>query len=246
MLLPSSWPSQQHAAYAGIGSRRTPPDILDLMRRVGAVLAASDWVLRTGLAGGADQAFYRGASAHGALELYLPWPAFEEKARVSGGAEQFVLSQPTEAAHELTARFHPAWSRLSRRRAFAARAKRSSGARPRPGEPGALRVVLDPGWQSRRAGPQGRRDRPGATHRARARHPGLQPRPARARRARPTLLRRWLSGVRHADDRSCRCRSAGPCSPVAGAPLPIVARCACGLVGIGSRNGWEPFVKRRA
>ncbi len=114
MALPSAWPSQQHAAYAGIGSRRTPPDMLDLMRRVGAVLAASGWVLRTGMAGGADQAFYRGASAHGALELYLPWPSFEANARIAGGAEQFVLSQPTEAAHELAARFHPAWSRLSR------------------------------------------------------------------------------------------------------------------------------------
>lgn len=114
MSLPSAWPSQQHAAYAGIGSRRTPPDILDLMRQAGSVLARRGWVLRTGMAGGADQAFYRGASAHGALELYLPWPAFEAKARVSGGAEQFVLSQPTEAAHELAARFHPAWSRLSR------------------------------------------------------------------------------------------------------------------------------------
>jgi hypothetical protein len=84
------------------------------MRQAGSVLARRGWVLRTGMAGGADQAFYRGASAHGALELYLPWPAFEAKARVSGGAEQFVLSQPTEAAHELAARFHPAWSRLSR------------------------------------------------------------------------------------------------------------------------------------
>jgi hypothetical protein len=114
MALPSAWPSQKHPVYAGIGSRRTPPDILDLMRHAGSALARSGWVLRTGMAGGADQAFYRGASAHGALELYLPWPAFEEKARVSGGAEQFVLSQPTEAAHELAARFHPAWSRLSR------------------------------------------------------------------------------------------------------------------------------------
>jgi hypothetical protein len=66
------------------------------------------------MAGGADQAFYRGATACGALELYLPWPSFEADARSpSHAAEQFVLGQPTPAAYELAARFHPAWSRLA-------------------------------------------------------------------------------------------------------------------------------------
>jgi hypothetical protein len=114
MALPNAWPSQQHAAYAGIGSRETPPEILDLMRRAAAVLASKGWVLRTGMADGADQAFYCGASTHGALELYLPWAAFEAKARIAGGAEQFILPEPTGAARELAAQFHPVWSRLPR------------------------------------------------------------------------------------------------------------------------------------
>jgi hypothetical protein len=108
-----SWPSQRRPAYAGIGSRETPPGVLDLMVRAASQLATQGWVLRTGMAGGADQAFYRGASAHGALELYLPWPSFEADARSpAGAAEQFVLGQPTPAAYELAARFHPAWSGL--------------------------------------------------------------------------------------------------------------------------------------
>ena len=109
----SSWPSQTRPAYAGIGSRETPPNVLDLMVRVASQLSTQGWVLRTGMAGGADQAFYRGATACGALELYLPWPSFEADARSpSHAAEQFVLGQPTPAAYELAARFHPAWSRL--------------------------------------------------------------------------------------------------------------------------------------
>lgn len=107
-----SWPSHKRLAYAGIGSRETPPVVLELMARVASRLATQGWALRTGMAGGADQAFYRGASTHGALELYLPWPAFESDARTAGGAEQFVLGQPTPAACELAAQFHPAWSRL--------------------------------------------------------------------------------------------------------------------------------------
>jgi hypothetical protein len=109
----SNGPSRKRPAYAGIGSRETPPAMLDLMVRAASQLAARGWVLRTGMAGGADQAFYRGASAHGTLELYLPWPAFEAEARSpAGAAEQFVLGQPTPAAYELAAQFHPAWSRL--------------------------------------------------------------------------------------------------------------------------------------
>jgi hypothetical protein len=88
--------------------------VLELILRAASQLATQGWVLRTGMAGGADQAFYRGATVHGALELYLPWPAFEADARSpAGDAEQFVLAQPTPAAYELAAQFHPAWSRCS-------------------------------------------------------------------------------------------------------------------------------------
>jgi len=110
----TSSPSQPRPAYAGIGSRETPPAALDLMARAASWLAVEGWVLRTGMATGADQAFYRGAQAHGPFELYLPWPTFEADARSPSRAEQLVLDQPTPAAYELAARFHPAWSRLTR------------------------------------------------------------------------------------------------------------------------------------
>jgi hypothetical protein len=91
-----SWPSQTRSAYAGIGSRETPPTVLDLMARAASWLAAEGWVLRTGMAAGADQAFYRGAREHGAFELYLPWSAFESDARLPArSAQQLVLGQPT-------------------------------------------------------------------------------------------------------------------------------------------------------
>ena len=107
--------AQTLPAYAGIGSRATPPAVLDLMTRAACWLSGQGWVLRTGMATGADQAFYRGASTHGPHELYLPWPSFEASARpASCCAGQLVLGKPTPAAYELAARFHPAWSRLPR------------------------------------------------------------------------------------------------------------------------------------
>ncbi|MFZ1154749.1 MAG: hypothetical protein WAN93_07590 [Solirubrobacteraceae bacterium] len=124
MAIHPSWPSQIRPAYAGIGSRKTPSGVLDLMARAASRLATEGWVLRTGMAGGADQAFYRGIRAHGPGELYLPWPSFEADARsTAAAAEQFVLCQPSPAAYELAARFHPAWSRLTQ--AYTARAARA-------------------------------------------------------------------------------------------------------------------------
>ena len=102
-------------AYAGIGSRQTPPDVLSLMEALAARLAAHGWVLRTGLSPGADQAFYRGAMrGTGRVELYLPWDGFESGARLDAeGTSVRVLSGPSPAACELAPRFHPRWAELS-------------------------------------------------------------------------------------------------------------------------------------
>jgi predicted Rossmann-fold nucleotide-binding protein len=68
--------------YAGIGSRDTPADVLELIESLARGFAARGWTLRTGGSPGADQAFYRGAvAAHGRVELYLPWPGFEAAIR---------------------------------------------------------------------------------------------------------------------------------------------------------------------
>jgi hypothetical protein len=75
-------PSPPVAAHAGVGARRILAEILALMR---ALAAGTAWlVLRTGGAAGADQAFaQRARRAGGAVEMFLPWSAFEHHA---GGA----------------------------------------------------------------------------------------------------------------------------------------------------------------
>lgn len=57
--------------YAGIGSRRTPQKILTLMTMTAAWLYQKGWVLRSGGAEGADQAFERGTEAF-AKEIWRP------------------------------------------------------------------------------------------------------------------------------------------------------------------------------
>jgi hypothetical protein len=102
-------------AYAGIGSRATPAEVLALMEALGERLAGERWLLRTGLSPGADQAFYRGALVNGGdVELYLPWPGFQADARMDlEGASVRELPQPSAAACVLARRFHENWDTLA-------------------------------------------------------------------------------------------------------------------------------------
>jgi predicted Rossmann fold nucleotide-binding protein DprA/Smf involved in DNA uptake len=59
--------------YAGIGSRRTPSEILELMKEIGSKLEIEGWLLRSGGAPGADQAFEAGISKDEAKQIWLPW-----------------------------------------------------------------------------------------------------------------------------------------------------------------------------
>jgi len=57
--------------YAGVGSRRTPHHIFDIMVRVGKKLAKTNYVLRSGGASGADTAFAFGCSeVQGLKEIF--------------------------------------------------------------------------------------------------------------------------------------------------------------------------------
>lgn len=92
--------------YAGIGARRTPPDILDLMEELARALARDGWRLRSGHADGADQAFERGAAGH--ADIFLPWPGFNRRPKPTGRVHQ----TPADWAYARAAEHHPAWHQL--------------------------------------------------------------------------------------------------------------------------------------
>jgi len=96
--------------YAGIGSRETPPAILEKMIKIGYYLAQQGWTLRSGGAPGADQAFERGAiMGSGKMEIYLPWDGFNGKyERVEGYIDATSLPNYHEA-RSVAEQYHPAW-----------------------------------------------------------------------------------------------------------------------------------------
>lgn len=98
--------------YAGVGSRSTPKDVCERMRRIAARLEALGWILRSGAADGADTAFESGVSdryaAHLA-EVYLPWRGFSGRQPIS---HTDPTSAQLESALKMAETLHPAWSRL--------------------------------------------------------------------------------------------------------------------------------------
>jgi hypothetical protein len=91
-------------AYAGIGSRKTPQEVQIKMTEIASRLSLLGYVLYSGGAEGADEAFELGASRR---TIFLPWGGFNGK--TEDGNEYVV--PPTNL--ELVERFHPKPSSLS-------------------------------------------------------------------------------------------------------------------------------------
>ena len=96
--------------YTGIGSRETPPDILDIMSDIAAELARHKFILRSGAADGADRAFEKFVE-NGLKEICLPWHGFQGRGRDCIFLDYDSLEW--NSAFTLAERFHPAWNRLS-------------------------------------------------------------------------------------------------------------------------------------
>ena len=80
--------------YTGVGSRKTPKFILDVMNQLAIKLNSAGWTLRSGGAIGADTAFEKGVLIEGLMEIYH-------------------ANSANKAAVDIAKRFHPAWGACS-------------------------------------------------------------------------------------------------------------------------------------
>jgi len=92
--------------YAGIGSRKTPPDMLRSMTIIATQLQDDGWILRSGHAVGADQAFEIGCNK---AEIFLPWYGYNNAAH----GYPYQVAKPTRAIQEIAVAHHPMWDSLS-------------------------------------------------------------------------------------------------------------------------------------
>jgi hypothetical protein len=101
--------------FTGIGSRKTPENVLRLMQAIGFRLGSLGIRLRSGGAEGADSAFEVGARRaikenHGLEPLiYLPYPGFRGKSGITFAANSKTWKEATRIIQDT----HPAWDRCS-------------------------------------------------------------------------------------------------------------------------------------
>ena len=93
--------------YAGIGSRETPEDVMELMTRIAAKLESMGIILRSGGADGADTAFSRGVVQPKNKVIYLPWVGFNNSA-----PGKYMGSMMSDA-EKIAKKYHPNWNRCS-------------------------------------------------------------------------------------------------------------------------------------
>lgn len=94
--------------YAGIGSRETPPEILEIMNRIASYLEACGFVLRSGGADGADTAFESGVQDPHHKEIFIPWDGFNGRQASETGVYT-QAREDAELAEKYAANAHPAW-----------------------------------------------------------------------------------------------------------------------------------------
>jgi hypothetical protein len=86
--------------YAGIGSRETPKDIMEMMSNISTHLSSKQYTLRSGGAPGADSAFDIGDISK---EIFLPWDGFGNLWR-----DDISYFVPENIHEELVMKYHPA------------------------------------------------------------------------------------------------------------------------------------------
>jgi len=99
-------------SYAGIGSRNTPKEILNLFERMGEWLAGKGLTLRSGHAQGADLAFEKGCdNGGGKKEIFLPWNGFNYVLyHETGNPESVTWTTVGKNAVQVAEKMHPYFS----------------------------------------------------------------------------------------------------------------------------------------
>jgi hypothetical protein len=78
--------------YTGIGSRKTPLNILIMMAKISNILEKKGYTLRSGSAVGADSAFELGLeSPHTSGDIYIPYLGFDKKMGKNNNKIKYIV-----------------------------------------------------------------------------------------------------------------------------------------------------------
>lgn len=93
--------------YAGIGSRKSTPQVNATCALTAEELEEQGWFLRSGHADGCDVSFEMGVNK--AMEIHLPWSGYNN----AHHGWPYIVPKATPEVAQIAAAHHPVWSRLS-------------------------------------------------------------------------------------------------------------------------------------
>jgi hypothetical protein len=100
--------------YTGVGSRKTPIEILNVMQDIGKIYAKKGYVLRSGGAIGADSAFEAGCDmAGGRKKIYIPWYGFNGYKPLDDKIVIATNLYNYNRAEEIARKIHLAYNKLT-------------------------------------------------------------------------------------------------------------------------------------
>ena len=91
--------------WTGVGSRETPPEIVQLMGTIARGLTKVGGILRSGGATGADSAFEAGVPDPSKKQIYLPYAGFQ-------GNRSRLFGNPTPESIEWARKAHPYFDKM--------------------------------------------------------------------------------------------------------------------------------------
>lgn len=95
-------------SYAGIGPRNTPLEVCEQMVHVAKQMDEQGWIVRSGHAQGADQAWACGHAPEN-REIYLPWHSFNIVGELPAGFQVSPVTPQLEAVARVA---HRGWDNL--------------------------------------------------------------------------------------------------------------------------------------
>ena len=98
--------------YTGIGSRQTPDEVQNEIVKWSNSMQ-NNWILRSGGAKGADDAFERGITISDRKEIYLPWAQFGGRQGSGTYTVTSFAKSIQRCAQEIAKRYHPFWEKLT-------------------------------------------------------------------------------------------------------------------------------------
>jgi len=88
--------------YTGVGSRKTPKEICDLMTKIASELEKQGYILRSGGAAGSDFAYQKGVHKLENKQIFIPWKNFGY-----GISLEDLIPEKVQDAMELVSIIHP-------------------------------------------------------------------------------------------------------------------------------------------